>query len=90
MLFVVDVREGITPLDQKIAELLRQHKLDVMGVANKADTSRLFPAAGEFVRLGFGEFLCVSAQNNLNISVLRDRFSSGLSPWRRPAPRPSR
>jgi GTP-binding protein len=80
VLFVVDVREGITPLDQKIAELLRQHKLDVMGVANKADTSRLFPAAGEFVRLGFGEFFCVSAQNNLNITVLREQVFERLKP----------
>ena len=78
VLFVVDVREGITPLDQKIAELLRKHKLDVMGVANKADTARLFPAAGEFVRLGFGEFFCVSAQNNLNISILLERIFERL------------
>lgn len=78
VLFVVDVREGITPLDQTIAELLRKHKLDVMGVANKADTARLFPAAGEFIKLGFGEFFCVSAQNNLNITVLRDRIFDRL------------
>ncbi|MCU0913751.1 MAG: ribosome biogenesis GTPase Der [Planctomycetes bacterium] len=78
VLFVVDVREGITPLDQKIAELLRKHKLDVLGVANKADTARLFPAAGEFVKLGFGEFFCVSAQNNLNTAVLRERIFTRL------------
>jgi GTP-binding protein len=78
VLFVVDVREGITPLDQKIAELLRRHQLDVMGVANKADTAKLFPAAGEFAKLGFGEFFCVSAQNNLNISILRERIFEGL------------
>ena len=78
VLFVVDVREGITPLDQKIAELLRKHQLDVLGVANKADTARLFPAAGEFVKLGFGEFFCVSAQNNLNTSVLRERIFTRL------------
>jgi len=78
VLFVADVREGITPLDQKIAALLRKHKLDVLGVANKADTARLFPAAGEFARLGFGEFFCVSAQNSVNISVLRDRIYQRL------------
>jgi GTPase len=78
VLFVVDIREGITPLDQKIAELLRKHKLDVLGVANKADTARLFPAAGELARLGFGEFFCVSAQNNLNVSVLRERIFERL------------
>jgi GTP-binding protein len=58
--------------------VLRQHKLDVLGVANKADTARLFPAAGEFARLGFGEFFCVSAQNNLNTSILRERIFERL------------
>jgi GTP-binding protein len=74
VLFVVDIREGITPLDQRIAELLRKHNLDVIGVANKADTGKMFSAAGEFSRLGFGEFLPVSAQNNLNKAILLDRI----------------
>ncbi len=74
VLFVVDIRDGLTPLDQRIAELLRKHNLDVIGVANKADTASMFPAAGEFVRLGFGEFLCVSAQNNLNKAELLDEI----------------
>jgi GTP-binding protein len=74
VLFIVDIREGITPLDQRIAELLRKHNLDVLGVANKADTGKMFPAAGEFGRLGFGEFLPVSAQNNLNKAILLDRI----------------
>ena len=80
VLFMVDIRDGIVPLDETITRLLRKKNLNVIGVANKADTARLFPAAGEFSRLGFGEFLCISAQNNLNQSVLLDdifdRFSS--------------
>lgn len=78
VLFVVDIREGITPLDTRIAELLRKHKLDVLGVANKADSGRMFSAAGEFIKLGFGEFLCVSAQNNLNKLVLLDTLFERL------------
>ena len=80
VLFMVDIRDGIVPLDETIAQLLRKKNLDVIGVANKADTARLFPTAGEFSRLGFGEFLCISAKNNLNKAVLLDdifdRFSS--------------
>ncbi|MHC4431174.1 MAG: ribosome biogenesis GTPase Der [Planctomycetota bacterium] len=80
VLFMVDIRDGVVPLDETIARLLRKRNLDVIGVANKADTARLFPAAGEFSRLGFGEFLCISAKNNLNKTVLLDeifdRFSS--------------
>ncbi|MFH1716130.1 MAG: ribosome biogenesis GTPase Der [Planctomycetota bacterium] len=73
VLFMVDIRDGVVPLDEKIAQLLRRNDLDVIGVANKADTARMFPAAGEFSRLGFGEFLCISAKNNLNKAVLLDR-----------------
>lgn len=80
VMFVVDIREGITPLDTKIAQLLRKHDLDVLGVANKADSGRIFPSAGEFVRLGFGEFLCVSAQNNINKAVLLDTLFERLAP----------
>lgn len=74
VLFMVDIRDGVVPLDQTIARLLRKHELDVIGVANKADTARLFPTAGEFSKLGFGEFLCISVKNNLNKAVLLDRI----------------
>jgi GTP-binding protein len=74
VLFMVDIRDGLMPLDQTIAQLLRKNNLDVIGVANKADTAKMFPAAAEFTKLGFGEFLCISAQNNLNKSVLLDKI----------------
>jgi GTP-binding protein len=79
VLFMVDIRDGLVPLDEKIAQLLRKNNLDVIGVANKADTARMFPAAGEFSRLGFGEFLCISAKNNLNKAVLLDRVFDKLA-----------
>jgi GTP-binding protein len=78
VIFMVDVREGLVPLDEQIARMLRKHNLDVIGVANKADEPRMFPAAGEFSKLGFGEFLCVSSQNNLNKNVLIDRIFEKL------------
>ena len=79
VLFMVDIRDGVVPLDEKIAQLLRKHKLVVIGVANKADTARMFPAAGEFSRLGFGDFLCISAKNNLNKAVLLDMVFDRLA-----------
>jgi GTP-binding protein len=79
VLFMVDIRDGVVPLDEKIAQLLHKHGLDVIGVANKADTATLFPAAGEFSKLGFGEFLCISAKNNLNKNVLLDKIFEMLS-----------
>jgi len=74
VIFMVDIRDGLVPLDEKIAQLLRKNNLDVIGVANKADSARMFPAAGEFNKLGFGEFLCVSVKNNLNKEVLLDKI----------------
>ena len=79
VLFMVDIRDGVVPLDKKIAELLRKHNLPVIGVANKADTAKMFPTAGEFARLGFGEFLCISAKNNLNKAVLLDMVFDRLA-----------
>ena len=79
VLFMVDIRDGLTPLDETIAQLLRKNNLDVIGVANKADTAKMFPAAGEFSRLGFGEFLCISAKNNLNKAVLLDLIFDKLA-----------
>lgn len=79
VLFMVDIRDGLVPLDEEIGRLLRKRGLDVIGVANKADEAKMFPAAGEFSRLGFGEFLCISAKNNLNKAVLLDRIFERLS-----------
>jgi len=74
VVFMVDIRDGVVPLDEKIARLLRKHNLDVVGVANKADHARMFGAAGEFSKLGFGEFLCISAKHNMNKAVLLDEI----------------
>ena len=78
VLFVVDIRDGIMSLDQTITRLLRKHNLKVLGVANKADTESKFSEVGEFNRLGFGDFLCVSAQNNINKDVLLDTIIDRL------------
>ncbi|MBN2561461.1 MAG: ribosome biogenesis GTPase Der [Phycisphaerae bacterium] len=61
VLFVVDVQEEITPLDQDVARLLRAVEAPVKLVANKADTDRQEEQAGAWASLGFGEPICVSA-----------------------------
>ncbi|AQQ70294.1 GTP-binding protein EngA [Limihaloglobus sulfuriphilus] len=72
ILFIVDINDGITPLDKTIAGLLRKSDSNVILVANKADSARLFPRAGEFTKLGFGDALCISALNHLNKKDLMD------------------
>ncbi len=78
ILFVVDIRDGVMPLDVEIAQLLRKTNLNVVLIANKADTSRLSAGAGEFSRLGFGQAICVSATNNINQTVVTERILSEL------------
>ncbi|MCH8147485.1 MAG: 50S ribosome-binding GTPase, partial [Planctomycetes bacterium] len=63
VLFVVDAREGLMPLDQKTAELLRPFHDRVKLVANKVDEPHMSGQTGEFIKLGFGEPIAVSAAN---------------------------
>jgi GTP-binding protein len=86
VLFMVDIRDGLVPLDQTIAQLLRKNNLGVIGVANKADTAKMFPAAAEFAKLGFGDFLCVSVKNNLNKADLLDVIIDRLAHMETPKP----
>ncbi len=78
VIFVVDIRDGLVPLDKQIAQLLRKNNLNVVLVANKADEAKMFPAAAEFSKLGFGDALCVSSTNNLNKHLLVDRITEFL------------
>ncbi|MCH9021467.1 MAG: ribosome biogenesis GTPase Der [Planctomycetes bacterium] len=74
VLFVVDIREGVLPLDREVAELLRRPDLKVILVANKADTLKLDSHGAEFCVLGFGEPLSVSAQHGRNRTELLDQI----------------
>lgn len=70
--FVVDAREGLHPLDQEIAEILRKTKKPLILVGNKADTYD--PAlTSDFYRLGFGPPLLISAEHALNLGDLLDQ-----------------
>lgn len=72
ILFVVDGREGLTPLDRETAELLRRNSDRVRLIANKVDEPHMVSNIGEFIRLGFGEPLPVSATSGGGKSALRE------------------
>ena len=69
-LFVIDAREGVTPLDQVFAELLRQRDKPVMLVANKAEGKAGDAGALEAFALGFGEPVPISAEHGEGMSDL--------------------
>ena len=87
VLFMVDIREGVMPLDTRIAQLIRKHDLNVILVANKADSPKQLPHAGEFVKLGFGEAICISAKSLVNRAELMERICDELDhlPKEKPA-----
>ena len=55
ILFLVDVREGLTPMDEDVAALLRKSKKKVLLVANKVDNAKEMDGLSEFYALGLGD-----------------------------------
>lgn len=74
VIFLVDVRDGLTPLDQIVAARLRKLQQPVVLVANKVDAPSLEPEAAIFARLGCGAPHCVSAQHGGGRLELLDRI----------------
>ncbi len=74
ILFVVDAREGRLPLDVRVARRLRGHEARVVLVMNKAETEGLAWNAAEFLALGFGEPVAVSALNGWHLDDLEARL----------------
>jgi len=72
LVFVVDVKDGVVPLDIEVANLLRKCGKPVLVVANKADNQELEAGASEFTKLGFEEIFPVSAIHNRGVSKLLD------------------
>ncbi|MDR0995753.1 MAG: ribosome biogenesis GTPase Der, partial [Tannerella sp.] len=80
LLFVVDVVEGATALDEAVADSLRRSAKPVLVVANKADNYALHSQAAEFYALGLGEPYCLSAINGSYTGDLLDRICQLLPP----------
>ncbi|MBX7211225.1 MAG: ribosome biogenesis GTPase Der [Verrucomicrobiaceae bacterium] len=78
LLFVVDVIDGITPIDQALASELRKTSKPVILVCNKADSPKRKLGGAEFSRLGFKEQVEVSAAHGLGISELVAAISKKL------------
>ncbi len=64
ILFVVDTRAGLVPLDEQVAKRLRYVDKPILCVANKTDNAALDPQADEFYRLGRGRLIRVSTLQN--------------------------
>lgn len=78
VLFMVDVKNGITDLDDEVANILLRAKLPIILVANKADNSADVFSSAEFYRLGLGEPMAVSAATGSGTGELLDAIIEKL------------
>ena len=76
ILFVVDVANGVTDLDQEVAGILRRTQKPVLMVANKTDNYDLQYNAAEFYSLGLGDPYCISALSGSGTGDLLDKLVS--------------
>ncbi len=72
ILFLVDVTNGVTDLDEQVAAILRKAKTPVVLVANKTDNNDLQYNAPEFYKLGLGDPYCISAMSGSGTGDLLD------------------
>lgn len=70
IIFVVNVQEGLAPLDTEVAARLRKSGKPILLAVNKVDTGRVESEAADFTRLGFEKMFPVSAIHGGGISEL--------------------
>ena len=63
ILFMTDIREGFTHMDEDVAKLLRRSEKPIILAVNKADNNELALNVAEFYSSGFGEVFPISAVN---------------------------
>ena len=78
LLFVVDAKDGLTPIDQELARSLRKSGKPVLLVINKIDNAKHEPLASDFDSLGFATSLSISAEHNLGVSELLEKIDQLL------------
>ena len=78
ILFVVDAQDGLTPIDQELARILRKSKAPVILVVNKIDHPKHEDLESDFARLGFAGSVPISAAHGRGISELLETIDSLL------------
>lgn len=77
-LFVIDARDGVTPMDEVFAELLRKHDKPVILAANKAESKASEIGVNEAFGLGLGEPVAISAEHGEGMA---DLYQALLAVW---------
>ncbi|HUX93297.1 MAG TPA: ribosome biogenesis GTPase Der [Ignavibacteriaceae bacterium] len=80
ILFVVDVRTGVNPVDIQIAELLRSSDKKFLLVVNKVDSEGFEPSVAEFYRLGINKIYSISALAGRKLGDMLDDLTADFIP----------
>jgi GTP-binding protein len=78
IVFVVDVEEGITPMDAEVAKLLRKVKKPIFVTVNKVDNAMRDANAVEFYNLGLGDYHTISSINGSGTGDLLDAIAAKM------------
>jgi GTPase len=78
LVFLVDAKQGLSPVDQELARMLRRAHRPVVLVINKIDTERHEDLATDFASLGFSHSFSVSAAHGRGISELLETIDQLL------------
>src|SRR5881396_1705328 len=78
LLFVVDGKEGLSPVDEELARMLRKSHKPVVLVINKIDNEKHEALAVEFDSLGFEKIISVSAEHDRGVPELLDAIEQRL------------
>ncbi|WP_299118288.1 ribosome biogenesis GTPase Der [uncultured Tenacibaculum sp.] len=78
IVFVVDVEQGITPMDEAVAKILRQVKKPLFMAVNKVDNAMRDADAVEFYNLGLGDYHTISSINGSGTGDLLDAVAEAL------------
>ena len=83
ILFIVDAKDGITAIDEALAQKLRKSKAPVQLVINKADNEKQTHLTGDFATLGYGAGITTSAELGKNLEQLADAIDKVVTPLHR-------
>ena len=78
IVFVVNVEDGITPMDAEVAKLFRKVKKPIFTVVNKVDNAMREPDAVEFYNLGLGEYYTIASINGSGTGDLLDALAEKM------------
>jgi GTP-binding protein len=80
IIFMVDVEDGITGMDEDVATLLRKVKKPVLLAVNKVDNNKRAANAVEFYNLGLGDYFMIASTSGSGTGDLLDALVEALPP----------